>query len=76
MFRLLVADTLGFMGDALTPTDITNEGVLKTDVVERAEIRTDAIAVNLNRFKIDREIGTEQYRTRVESELLAEFALD
>lgn len=76
MFRLLTADVLGLAGDALTPVGISEDGSYKTDIIPRAEIRTQAISVNLNRFKIEKGIGSDDYQSDVESAFLEEFALD
>lgn len=76
MFRLLTVDVLGLAGDALTPVGISKDGVYETDIIDRAEIRTQAISVNLNRFKIEKEIGSDDYRSNVESAFLEEFATD
>ncbi len=76
MFRLLAVDVLGMAGDALTPVGISQDGAYETDILDRAEIRTQAIAVNLNRFKIEKEIGPDAYRSDVEKAFLEEFATD
>lgn len=75
MFRLLTGDVLGLVGDALTPATISEDGTHEPDIIGRAEIRTQAVSVNLNRLKIEKEMGTEDYRNEVEGTFLEEFAI-
>lgn len=76
MFRLLTGDVLGLVSDAMTVTDINEEGLAETDILQRAELRTGAIEANISSYQLEKKMGSEEHRQRVERSFLEEFSLD
>ena len=71
-FRLIAADAAGALTDFIVSFSTGDERLLKT-VAEKAELRKQANTVNMGRYILDKEIGSENFRRSIEERFVDEL---